>query len=52
MKYDCLINVYNLLHNKNGTLVKGGLYTNCFVECEPNEFNKHNMDEIYHKAKE
>lgn len=32
MKYDCLVHLYNLYYEKDGKIVKGGLYTNCFIE--------------------
>jgi hypothetical protein len=34
MKYDCLVHLYNLYYEKEGKIVKGGLYTNCFIECD------------------
>ena len=36
MKYDCLVHLYNLYYEKDGNIVKGGLYTNCFIDCDLN----------------
>ena len=34
MKYDCLVHIYNLHYEKDDIVIIGGLYTNCFVECD------------------
>ena len=50
MKYDCLVHLYNLYYEKEGKIVKGGVYTNCFVEHSTH--SETNFTEDEHKVEE
>ena len=49
MKYDCLVHLYNLYYEKEGKIVKGGLYTNCFIECDVDK-NCNNLPKLEEKS--
>ena len=52
MKYDCLVHLYNLYYEKDGNIVKGGLYTNCFIECNLNKLEPKKVEELENDVEE